>query len=229
MVITAVEAIAKRRSRVRVYADGVVVAELPAALARSERLAPGRAIGRAEIDAIVAKEERRRAMAAAAAMLARRPHSERQVRQRLARRQTDAGVVDETVARLLDVRLLDDAEFARAWAEGATAAVRAGGGSSCRSFARRASTATWQWRPPARSMTAMRRTGWRRRACGRSGSWSTRPSARGWRGCCSAGASAGMSCAIPSRAAGGRRIPARTTILVMGRLSRHEHGCLLAG
>lgn len=118
MVITAVEAIAKRRSRVRVYADGVAVAELPAALARSERLAPGRTIEQAEIDAIVAKEERRRAMAAAAAMLARRPHSERQVRQRLARRQTDAAVVDETVARLLDVRLLDDAEFARAWADG---------------------------------------------------------------------------------------------------------------
>jgi regulatory protein len=80
-------------------------------------LRPGAAIDAAQIEAIVAADRRRAALETAAAMLARRPRSEREVRRRLEGRRFDAPVIEETVARLRELKLLDDAEFARAWTE----------------------------------------------------------------------------------------------------------------
>ena len=117
MIVTAIERIPKRRGRVQVYLDGIAALDLPAAVVRSEGLAPGRSLDPRDVDAMLAKERRRQAMATAAAMLARRPHSEREIRRRLAQRNTDPLVIDETLARLRELRLIDDAEFARLWAE----------------------------------------------------------------------------------------------------------------
>jgi regulatory protein len=50
-------------------------------------------------------------------MLARRPRSERQIRRRLTQRRHEQAVVDETVERLRSLGLINDAAFARAWAE----------------------------------------------------------------------------------------------------------------
>ena len=117
MIITAVESTRKRRGRVDVYVDGVVAFDVARATAAARGLRPGVGIDGVEIETIVASDRRRAALETAAAMLARRPHSEREVRRRLALRQFEAGLIDETVARLRDLRLLDDAEFARAWTE----------------------------------------------------------------------------------------------------------------
>jgi regulatory protein len=56
-------------------------------------------------------------MATAAAMLARRPRSERQIRQRLGQRRTEPEVIDATIARLREVGLVNDAAYAQSWAE----------------------------------------------------------------------------------------------------------------
>lgn len=117
MIITAVEAAQRRRGRVAVYVDGLAAFEVARTMAASRGLRPGAAIDEAQIDAIVAADRRRAALETAAAMLARRPRSEREVRRRLAQRQFDALLIDETVARLRELKLLDDAEFARAWTE----------------------------------------------------------------------------------------------------------------
>src|SRR5581483_9478342 len=117
MQITGIERHAKRRSRVVVYVDGIATMEIARSAARARDLRPGRATSPAEIEAIVAAEQRREALAAAAALLARRPRSEREVRQRLSRRGATPAVIDETVAKLYAARLLDDAAFAQAWAE----------------------------------------------------------------------------------------------------------------
>jgi regulatory protein len=117
MIITAVESTRKKRGRVDVYVDGVVAFDIARATAAARGLQPGVAIAGGEIEALVAADRRRSALETAAAMLARRPHSEREVRQRLARREFEAPLIDETVARLRELRLLDDAEFARAWTE----------------------------------------------------------------------------------------------------------------
>jgi regulatory protein len=117
MIITAVESTPKRRGRVDVYVDGVVAFDVARATAAARQLRPGVAIDGAEIEAIVVADRRRAALETAAAMLARRPHSEREVRRRLALRKFEIPLIDETVTRLRELRLLDDAEFARAWTE----------------------------------------------------------------------------------------------------------------
>ncbi len=116
MIITAVEP-AKRRGRVNVYVDGALACEIARSVAAAHGLRPGQAIAREQIDAIVAADRRRQALGAAVAMLARRPRSEREVRQRLKQGSLPPALVDETVRKLIDMKLLDDAEYARAWTE----------------------------------------------------------------------------------------------------------------
>ena len=117
MIVTGVERIPKRRARVQVYVDGIAAIELAAATVRTQGIVPGKIVEQSDLDALVVAEQRCQAMETAAAMLARRPHSEREVRRRLTQRKTESTVIDETLRRLRDVRLLDDAEFARTWAE----------------------------------------------------------------------------------------------------------------
>jgi regulatory protein len=117
MIITAVEPAQRRRGRVQVYVDGVAAFDVARAVAVARRLRPGAAIDPAQVEAIVAADRRRAALETAAAMLARRPRSERDVRRRLAGRKFEAALVEATVTRLGELKLLDDAEFARAWTE----------------------------------------------------------------------------------------------------------------
>jgi regulatory protein len=127
--ITAVERHPKLRSRVDVYVDGAPepAFQLARALAREHGLRPGRPIDPAEIAALVDADERRRALDTAVAMLARRPRSEQEVRRRLQRRPKNGNYKTNSGPRAVDVegiigqlkanRLLDDAAFARSWAE----------------------------------------------------------------------------------------------------------------
>ena len=117
MVITAVARMPKRRARVVVRIDDISDFDVSSATARAHDLKPGRAIEAREIEAIVAADRQRGALDAAVAMLARRPHSEREVRQRLARHKCEPALIDATVDKLHAARLLDDAEYARAWTE----------------------------------------------------------------------------------------------------------------
>ena len=117
MIITAVEPAQKRRGRVNVYVDGVAAFDVARTTATSRGLRPGAAIDEARIEAIVAADRRRAALETAAAMLARRPRSEREMRRQLAQRRFDASQIEETVTRLRELKLLDDAEFARTWTE----------------------------------------------------------------------------------------------------------------
>lgn len=55
-------------------------------------------------------------MKAAGRFLARRSHSESELRQKLGRR-ADPGTIDRVIARLYELELLDDAAFAAAWVE----------------------------------------------------------------------------------------------------------------
>jgi regulatory protein len=117
MIVTSIERTPKRRGRVDVYVDGVAAFEVAGATATAQGLRAGEPIDRARIDAIVAADRRRLALDTAVAMLARRPRSERDVRQRLARARFDEALVDDTLRRLRDAKLLDDADYARAYTE----------------------------------------------------------------------------------------------------------------
>jgi regulatory protein len=116
MIITAVER-SKRRGRFDVYVDGALAFVVGRAVAADAGMRPGREVTREEIEALVAADRRRQALDAAVSMLARRPRSEREVRQRLRQRKFEPDLVEATVARLLTTKLLDDADYARSWTE----------------------------------------------------------------------------------------------------------------
>jgi regulatory protein len=117
MMVTAVERRRGPYSRVRVYIDGQPALELPRETARKRDLHPGRRIEADELEAITAAEAKRAAFETAARMVARRPHSEREIRRRLAQRRVAPEVADSTIARLHELRAIDDAGFARSYAE----------------------------------------------------------------------------------------------------------------
>lgn len=117
MRITAVERVPKRRGRAAVVVDGGAAFEIARDTADRLGFRPGAPITRAEIDGAIAADLRRQALSIAVAMLARRPHSEREIQRRLALRKFDLAISQETITRLRDARLLDDAEFARAWTQ----------------------------------------------------------------------------------------------------------------
>jgi regulatory protein len=100
-----------------VYVDGEIAFDVPRDTARKIELRPGRRIESIEIATIIASEQRRQALEAAVGLLARRPRSEREIRRRLMQRKFPAALVDETIGRLYELKLIDDAAFARFWAE----------------------------------------------------------------------------------------------------------------
>ena len=117
MIITSIERKRGRRGRVEVYVDGVLRFDIARDAATKRTLRPGRSIADDEIAAIVAADARRTALDTAVAMLARRPRSEREIRRRLSQRKCEPALANETIELLRERRLIDDAEFARSWAE----------------------------------------------------------------------------------------------------------------
>jgi regulatory protein len=117
VLVTAVVRKPRRAGLVDVYVDGEVAFDVPRDVAAKNQLRPGRAIDVAEIESIVAAEQKREAMEAAIALLARRPRSEREMRRRLAQRRLPPTLVEDTIERLRTLNLIDDAAFARFWAE----------------------------------------------------------------------------------------------------------------
>ena len=117
MIITAIERTRGRRGRVDVYVDGQPRLQLGREFVRTRQMRPGDLIEPEQIDALAEADARQSAMQAAAAMLARRQHSERELRRKLSMRRMAADVIDETVEKLRAARLIDDAEFARGWVQ----------------------------------------------------------------------------------------------------------------
>lgn len=105
----------KRRYEVRV--DHVLVVPLSAEVLALANLRAGQEVTDTQLRTLEETEARHSALATAMRMLAYGPRSEHEVRIALARRRVRADVLAETVARLRELRLLDDADFARTYVE----------------------------------------------------------------------------------------------------------------
>jgi regulatory protein len=77
----------------------------------------GRPIGEDEIALAGCRRRPPKRAGTAVSMLARRPRSERELRRRLAQRRFEPGLIGQTVALLRERGLINDAAFARSWAE----------------------------------------------------------------------------------------------------------------
>lgn len=116
MQITAIEK-QRRRRRANVYLDGRFTFSLSLGLLTEAGLHEGDALTPQQVDSLRQADVRHQAHEAALRLLAYRPRSEAEIRQRLARRGLPPQVVQETIARLRDQGLLSDAAFARFWVE----------------------------------------------------------------------------------------------------------------
>ena len=100
---------------VRVYLDGryafCLAPEIASCLKKDQQLSE------TELEGLVRAGEGENALTTALYLLSRRPHSCREMEQKLIRKQYDDETVAKTLEHLTARGLLDDSEFARVWCE----------------------------------------------------------------------------------------------------------------
>ncbi len=106
-----------RKQGYEVRIDHVLVVRLSPEVLAQASLRPGQEVTEVEIKTLEEREARHSALAAALRALAYGPKSEKELRQALTRRGVPPDILAETVTRLKELRLLDDAEFARTYVE----------------------------------------------------------------------------------------------------------------
>ncbi|HWQ28854.1 MAG TPA: RecX family transcriptional regulator [Dehalococcoidia bacterium] len=107
----------RRRGRLRVYLDGAYAFSIATELAHQHGLHEGQAIDQAAVAQLQMTDALLRCVDSALRLLARRPHSERELFDALRRRGFARPIVAETVDRLQDFGYVDDRAFAEFWVE----------------------------------------------------------------------------------------------------------------
>jgi regulatory protein len=115
-IVTGVEPQRHRRGRrVNVFVDGRYAFSLARELAGLVTV--GQPLSGPKTAELLREDERARAYEAALAFLSYRPRSEREIRDRLKKKDVPDAVVELVLERLRELRLVDDQEFARYWVE----------------------------------------------------------------------------------------------------------------
>jgi regulatory protein len=114
-IITGLTAGRGREKRVRVYLDGRFAFSLSAEVALKEGLRRGEELSESERQALAGADRYQRCLDAAYRLLAVRPRSEDEVRQRLRRRGFEPDDVEKVIAVLREKGLIDDGAFAGFW------------------------------------------------------------------------------------------------------------------
>lgn len=115
--ITAIRQQQRDPERVNVFLDGQFAFGLPMLVVAQEGLKVGDLLQPDQIVHLEALDEQAKAVGAALNLLARRPRSEREIRDRLRRKGYPPETIDLAMSRLVDWRYVDDSAFARYWVE----------------------------------------------------------------------------------------------------------------
>jgi regulatory protein len=113
-IITKIDTVS-RTGQIRIFLDGKYAFSLEAEAALGLKVGQELVVGAAQ--GLMDKNEGLRVLAACYRSLAQRPHSERELRQKLARKHFAEAAINKVISDLKARRLLDDAEFARFWCE----------------------------------------------------------------------------------------------------------------
>jgi regulatory protein len=103
------------RERVNIFIDGAFAIGLDLQTMQQEGLYKGQQISDEDWTRIERAASAHKAWNAALRLLEVRPRTEREIRDRLRRKQYEPEHIDRAIARLRDLELLDDAQFARLW------------------------------------------------------------------------------------------------------------------
>jgi regulatory protein len=104
-------------NKVKVYLDGKYAFSLEAAVALEARLRIDQELNQSKLEKLEHENQLKKALAAANRLLSFRPRSERELKLRLTQKGFDAVIVVESLEYLKEHGLVDDAAFARYWAE----------------------------------------------------------------------------------------------------------------
>jgi regulatory protein len=114
--VTAIEPQQRRGGkRVNVFLDDRYGLSLKIELADSLRV--GQFVSSTQFEALCTNDERSRAMDAALHLLGYRPRSEKELRTRLSSKGFNEHILDHVIARLGELKLVDDQAFAAYWVE----------------------------------------------------------------------------------------------------------------
>ena len=102
---------------VDLYADGAVALTLSPDTVQEAGLRLGDELTSVDIARLRFEDDRKRAMRTALRLVARRPHSESELRDRLRRDGFGKALVDTTVTRVRELGYVDDRAFAEYWTE----------------------------------------------------------------------------------------------------------------
>jgi regulatory protein len=119
--ITALSMQTGDHERVNVFIDGAFAIGIDLNTLQREELFKGKVLSEADWERLVRAESDQKAWHAALRLLEVRPRAEREIRDRLRRKQFEPEQIDATVSRLRNLGLLDDAQFARLWVANRTA------------------------------------------------------------------------------------------------------------
>jgi regulatory protein len=115
--ITGLKAVKGREKRVKLFLDNGTTLELLTEIALKEDLRSGQDITDDRMTSLEAINGQQRCYNAATRLLAYRPRSESEMRQRLRRRGYDSNCIEKSLAKLKEQGLVDDTDFARFWKE----------------------------------------------------------------------------------------------------------------
>ena len=116
-VITRLAASGERSKKVRVYLDGKYAFSLEPEVAVAAKLKVDRDLSQSQVDDLGKRNDLKKALSAAERLLSFRPRSEKELAQKLAQKKYDAATISAALDYLREHRLVDDAAFARYWAE----------------------------------------------------------------------------------------------------------------
>jgi regulatory protein len=105
----------RRAGRLNLFLDGAFALAISSEVAARAGLRIGGEIDEAALSSLREEAARADAMSSALRLLSYRPRSDSELRQRLARRGAPSDAIEATVGRLAELKLIDDAAFARSW------------------------------------------------------------------------------------------------------------------
>lgn len=117
MIITRIEPLPRRSDRLRLHFENGHTLDLAHLVVEEAGLRPGTFLDDLKLARLRDSDAFQSTLDRALRFLETRPRSEREVRTRLAQKGTSPDLIDRVVERLRDLRLIDDAAFARFWIE----------------------------------------------------------------------------------------------------------------
>jgi len=114
-VITALKLQRRKNNRVSVFINDQYTFGIQNIIAAGLKV--GQELSEADIARLKDEDEEQRAYERALRYLSRRPHSEKEIADKLSRNRIEINVQDRVLKRLRKASLVDDGEFARVWVE----------------------------------------------------------------------------------------------------------------